>query len=172
MQTEQPCHHPVWSPGSNPVRGCLSIECPSKSNRFFSPADSESAAFEFFPELQIGGAEKYRTFQIPASIHRQPLTGFNKPSNPCHCTLLHAIARLPDIHSLPSPPSCHRGKSRLIAVNRAKKISLRIFRTARSAGVLTRSNVNRITGFGRFEAASAFPGLLRVRTLALRLCGA
>ena len=78
MQTAQPRSQPVWSPGfsrpgrANPVRGCLSIERPAKPNLFFSPA----------------------------SIHRQPLTGFNKPGS-----------------------SSHRGKSRLIAVNRAKKIT-------------------------------------------------
>src|SRR6267143_3292345 len=100
MKIEQPRHHSVWSPGfsrsslggasvpashrspgfsrqkgANPVRGCLYIERPSKPNLFFSPADSEPAdPLEFFPELGIGRAEKYRTFRITAPIHRQPLT--------------------------------------------------------------------------------------------------
>ncbi len=121
MQTEQPRHHPVWSPGfSRSSLGGASVpashacspgfsrpERPSKRNLFFSPADSKSAdPFKFFPEPGIGRAEKYRIFRITASIHRQLLTGFNKPGS-----------------------FNHRGKSRSIAVNRGKKISFALSAT-------------------------------------------
>src|SRR5437667_3931529 len=61
-------------------------------------------------------------FEGMLSFHRQPLTGFNKPASPGLCTPLHSFARLPSTHSVPSPPFVRRGKSRLVAVNRAKKI--------------------------------------------------
>ena len=136
MQTAQPRSQPVWGPGfsrpgrANPVRGCLSIDANLSGRIVTTSRRQRTAALQSRSSHDYGLLHPYlvrhlasdalrlwraavRSFSLwkerpakpnlffsPASIHRQPLTGFNKPGN-----------------------SSHRGKSRLIAVNRAKKIT-------------------------------------------------